>query len=395
MQAAMEGLFRGQFGLPIPPSSYKWIFPSKGFDLAKIDASALAGNFPSLQGLAPAILFALLFGAVRLLLHHTCFEPLAVAAMKLGPIVNEANNDNTRAIKGGGSSGSSSNRLRQRKLVKFVESLWRFIFYLAFCVIGIQTLFLPKPASWILDTTQFWDGWPHEHGLSDAIRFYYQVELGSYLHQLMWTEVNRSDAKEMVLHHLTTILLIGLSYVTNYTRVGVTIMLLHDFADVFLESAKVFNYSSKAKGHEWAKVVCDVLFGIFALTFFVTRLILYPIFVIRSVLFEAPGFFGIDWLGYWLFASLLLVLQGLHIFWFYLIARMLVRLFTTGIEKDERSDDEDEDEDARPANGNGGAGTGSGAGGEGSGERPRSRSKELSSAKISGLSSPSRKKKGE
>jgi uncharacterized membrane protein len=167
--------------------------------------------------------------------------------------------------------------------------------------------------------------------------------------------------------------------VTNYTRVGVTIMLLHDFADVFLESAKVFNYSSKAKGHEWAKIVCDVLFGIFAITFFVTRLVLYPVFVIRSVLFEAPGFFGIDWLGYWLFASLLLVLQGLHIFWFYLIARMLVRLFTTGIEKDERSDDEDEEDPSSSE--------------DIVGERPRSRSKELTSTKISGLTSPSRKKK--
>jgi hypothetical protein len=159
----MEGLLLR--GLPaVPPSSYKWIFPSKGFDLAKIDASAKAGNFPSLQGLAPAILFALLFGAVRLLLHHTCFEPLATYAMKLGP-VSEASSARL-GLKG-------NNRLRQRKIVKFVESLWRFIFYLAFCVIGIQTLFLPEPASWILDTKQFWDGWPHEHGLSDAIRFYY------------------------------------------------------------------------------------------------------------------------------------------------------------------------------------------------------------------------------
>ena len=37
------------------------------------------------------------------------------------------------------------------------------------------------------------------------------------------------------------------------------------------------------------------------------------------------------------------MLQVLHVFWFYLIARMIYKLATTGIEKDERSDDEDED----------------------------------------------------
>ena len=271
---------------------------------------------------------------------------------------------------------------KQRKVIKYVEALWRFFFYAAFCVVGVHTLLLPEPAPWmpwVGDTKQFWNGWPLHHVINDGIRFYYQVELGSYLHQLMWTEVSRSDAMEMLLHHLTTILLIGLSYVTNYTRVGVTIMLLHDTADVFLESAKVFNYSSKPKGHEWAKTVCDALFATFALTFFVTRLIIYPVFVIKSVLFEAPEFFGVNWLGFWLFSSLLVVLQGLHVFWFYLIAKMLYRLFTTGIEKDERSDDDESEEED--------------AGGGGNGEtRSRSRSWETRSGKISGLSSPSRQK---
>ena len=276
---------------------------------------------------------------------------------------------------------------QRRKITKYVEALWRFVFYAAFVVIGTYALFVNdgvfEPQEWIKETDKFWRGWPN-HAMSDAIRLYYQVELGSYLHQLMWTEVSRSDAMEMMLHHMTTILLIGLSYITNYTRVGVTIMLLHDTADVFLESAKVFNYSSKAKGHEWAKVVCDVLFAIFALTFFVTRLILYPLFIIRSVLFEAPNHFGVDWIGFWVFAGLLVILQGLHVFWFYLIARMLHKLATTGIEKDERSDDDDDD-DMEEEGTNGGSPGGGGAGGA-------NRERTLSSSKLSGSTSPNRKK---
>ena len=162
----------------------------------------------------------------------------------------------------------------------------------------------------------------------------------------MWTEVARSDAAEMMVHHLTTIALISLSYLTNFTRVGTSILFLHDSADIFLESAKIFNYISKADGNMrvWAKYMTDVVFATFAVTFFVTRIIVYPRFIISSVLYEAPLYLGgSDWIGFYVFAGLLIVLQVLHVFWFYLIARMIYKLVTTGIEKDERSDDEEEE----------------------------------------------------
>ncbi len=47
------------------------------------------------------------------------------------------------------------------------------------------------------------------------------------------------------------------------------------------------------------------------------------------------------------FLSVLLgvVLQALHVFWFVLIIKMIVRL-TTGVKGDVRSDEDDDDEDA-------------------------------------------------
>jgi ceramide synthetase len=245
--------------------------------------------------------------------------------------------------------------IQNRKIVKFVEAVWRFIFYLVFEIVGYYTLVKPELAPWLVDTTQHWEHWPL-HELTGAIRFYYQVELGCYIHQLMWTEVSRSDAMEMMIHHITAILLISLSYLTNYTRVGTSILFLHDAADIFLESAKIFNYTSKAPGRAWAKVLTDVFFATFAVIFFITRLVIYPRFIVSSVLFEAPLFFGTDWIGFWIFAGLLIILQCLHVFWFYLIGRMIFRLVTTGIDKDERSDDEDEGED--PSSSGGGKGRG-------------------------------------
>jgi len=48
------------------------------------------------------------------------------------------------------------------------------------------------------------------------------------------------------------------------------------------------------------------------------------------------------WPGYWFFAILLCSLQVLHVFWFYLIARMAYRIMLVGeVEKDVRSDDDE------------------------------------------------------
>jgi hypothetical protein len=53
--------------------------------------------------------------------------------------------------------------------------------------------------------------------------------------------------------------------------------------------------------------------------------------------------FGFGFVGAYIWMFLLFALQFLHVFWFYLIVRMIVKLLTVGVDKDERSDDEDEE----------------------------------------------------
>jgi ceramide synthetase len=223
-----------------------------------------------------------------------------------------------------------------------VEAFWRFIFYSVFVVVGYYTLFSPEPAIWITDTKQHWVDWP-QHPMSSMLQYYYLTELGAYLHQIMWTEIRRSDAAEMMLHHVLTIALIMASYLTNFTRIGASILMLHDVADIFLESAKIFNYIKYSnKDMPIFNLIPDILFGIFAVLFPITRLILYPLFILYSVFFEASQAFGVMWVGFWVFAIMLSILQCLHIFWFYLISKMIYKLLTAQIEKDERSDDDED-----------------------------------------------------
>lgn len=84
-----------------------------------------------------------------------------------------------------------------------------------------------------------------------ARRLLYSVELGFYIFSipyLLFFESKRKDFLVMLLHHACTSLLILLSFALNFMRVGLAIMFLHDVCDIFLETAKVWNYTTKARG---------------------------------------------------------------------------------------------------------------------------------------------------
>ncbi|CAM4661837.1 unnamed protein product [Leuciscus chuanchicus] len=177
--------------------------------------------------------------------------------------------------------------------------------------------------------------------IAEAQYWYYIMELSFYLSLLLCVSVDikRKDFKEQIIHHIATIFLIAFSYCANYVRVGTLVMLVHDSSDFLLESAKMFNYAG------WRKT-CDALFVIFAVVFLVTRLVVFPCRVIYTAVVDSLDVF-LPYSGYYFLNGLLLVLQALHIFWAWLILRMVHKFVFLGkVERDERSDEESEvDED--------------------------------------------------
>jgi ceramide synthetase len=187
-------------------------------------------------------------------------------------------------------------------------------------------------------------------------------------------EYDRKDKREMLLHHFSTVFLIGISYAYGFTRVGGIIMLLLDPADVPLHVAKLFKYVADAKKSELNKVnksrsnnenisaaatqraitvgkrcqfMADVLFGVFMVTFFITRLVMYP-YVVYSSQFECRKFVNVErnlalLIGYWSCIVLLYIVLALQAYWFYLILKVAIKVITKGEAEDVRSDDEDED----------------------------------------------------
>nr|XP_040039695.1 ceramide synthase 2-like isoform X1 [Gasterosteus aculeatus aculeatus] len=232
------------------------------------------------------------------------------------------------------------NQDRPSNTKKFCEASWRFVFYLISFTAGLGSL-INTP--WFWDHRECWRGYPKQP-VAVAHYWYYILELGFYLSLLLCVsvDVKRKDFKEQVIHHIATVFLIGFSYCANYVRVGTLVMLVHDSSDFLLESAKMFHYAG------WTRT-CDSLFVVFALAFLVTRLVVFPGRVVHTTLVLSLEFFQ-PFFGYYFFNTLLLVLQALHIFWAYLILRMLYKFVFLGkVERDERSEDESEVDDEEEA----------------------------------------------
>jgi ceramide synthetase len=100
--------------------------------------------------------------------------------------------------------------------------------------------------------------------------------------------------------------------------VGSLVLLAHDFADHWLELAKLARYVKY-------QTVCDVAFGMFATTWVYTRLSVYPTWIIYSTSMEAGQILAM-FPAYYVFNFLLTTLLILHLFWGYFIIKVAYKV---------------------------------------------------------------------
>nr|CDS31853.1 LAG1 longevity assurance 4 [Hymenolepis microstoma] len=121
-------------------------------------------------------------------------------------------------------------------------------------------------------------------------------------------------------------------------------MLLHDAADFWLEAAKMLKYVGKFRS-------CMFCFGTFILVWTVTRLYYFPVWVISSIVFVAPGQIGF-YPALNGFLAFLCGLQVLHLFWTIQIIQTALKSLTYGqMSSDARSDSEMSESESEHPNG--------------------------------------------
>lgn len=277
--------------------------------------------------------FALLFPSVRFFLDRFLFQ-------KIGK----------RLIFGKNHEVKDNDADGKKKLRKFKESAWKCVYYLSAEFFALAVTY-NEP--WFTNTKYFWVGpgdqvWPDQK-VKMKLQALYMFAAGFYTYSifaLIFWETRRSDFGVSMGHHVATLILIVLSYVFRFARVGSVVLALHDASDVFLEVGKMSKYSG-------AEALASISFVLFVLSWILLRLTYYPFWVLWSTSYEVlltldkekhpvDGPFY-----YYLFNTLLYCLLVLHIYWWVLMYRMLVKQVQARgqLSDDVRSDSEDEHED--------------------------------------------------
>ncbi|KAG0558995.1 hypothetical protein KC19_10G070900 [Ceratodon purpureus] len=281
---------------------------------------------PHVRDYLMAIIFATLFPVARLLLDSFIFEKYA-----------------RRVIF---PSGQKFMRRRkqeagEKKVAKFTESAWKLTYYLL-----STTMLLVSACNepWFGKTEYFWIGWPNQT-IKFKLKVLYAFQCGFYVYSIaalvVW-ETRRKDFGVMMTHHVITIFLMVFSYIDGTYRAGVSTLLVHDVSDVLLESAKLCKYSGFEVG-------ASLMFGLFVLSWFTLRLLIFPFWIIWSISIEVAQYLDLggrkEFNQYYFQNTLLIMLFILHVYWWVLICRMLVKLFQNSgkVSDDVRSDSEEDD----------------------------------------------------
>ncbi|KAI9729845.1 MAG: sphingosine N-acyltransferase lag1 [Cirrosporium novae-zelandiae] len=258
---------------------------------------------------------------------------------------------------------------KRKDKTRFAEQAWIFVYYGAFWSLGMYLLL--QHEYW-RDFKQLWAPWPYRE-MGGLFKWYYLVQFAFWLQQIVVVNIEerRKDHIQMFTHHIITCALIFASYGYHQTRVGNLVLCLMDSVDLIFPMAKILKYLHYLKA-------CDIAFGVFMVTWFISRHIIY-VMVTYSLYADIPKvvdygcYYGsntdlhgpipvpndfnhfiqpyidpeglVCWDGSvtFVFVSLLCGLQVLLIIWFGMIIRVAARVISGKGADDTRSDDEGED----------------------------------------------------
>eukprot|EP01091_Cochliopodium_minus_P014963 TRINITY_DN5200_c0_g1_i1.p1 TRINITY_DN5200_c0_g1~~TRINITY_DN5200_c0_g1_i1.p1 ORF type:complete len:343 (-),score=40.13 TRINITY_DN5200_c0_g1_i1:108-1136(-) len=256
-------------------------------------------------------------------------------------------------------------------LKKFYDNFWYVTYYATMLYYG-YTILKDKPFfPWVAD--QFFVFPEYKDWIEyPDLRFYYLIQISFYVQTTICFlgEIRKKDFFQYCIHHGSTVLLLFFSFMAGQHRIGVNVLFVHDISDIFLHFSKILHYTYTYGGKKWADVLVYPSFFSFFFSFFYTRLYIFPFYIIKEAMFvsnrfvhEASKYYirheaGINNNTFFLINSeklcslnycvsphhlliaLLCVLACLHVFWGYLILKMLLDYVLFSTKKDIRSDED-------------------------------------------------------
>lgn len=244
--------------------------------------------------------------------------------------------------------GASWVGLKKRaKIHRFMEQSYSIFYYGLSGPFGLYVMY--HSDLWLFRTDTMYLTYP-DKDLDHLFKVFFLGQAAFWAQQsvllILQVEKPRKDFKELVLHHIVTMLLIWSSYVFHFHKMGLAIYITMDISDFFLAASKVLNYLDSPLIGPW-----------FAL-FFASWVYLrhwVNLRILWSILteYKTVGPYQLNfatgqykcWISQWITFALLFALQVLNIYWLLLIIRILYRLVKDGGAEDDRSESEDDEDE--------------------------------------------------
>ena len=124
---------------------------------------------------------------------------------------------------------------RRAKMCRFMEQAYTALYFSVFGPFGLYVM--SRSSLWYFNTTAMFEGFPHRTH-EGVFKAYYLLQASYWSQQaivlVLQLEKPRKDFKELILHHVVTLALIGLSYRFHFTYMGLAVYITHDISDFFL-----------------------------------------------------------------------------------------------------------------------------------------------------------------
>lgn len=213
------------------------------------------------------------------------------------------------------------------------ENCFLFLEHLFFFFMGYSMFW---KEDWFYDIDLTWVS-----NLDAKIVTYYLFYTTRYIVQTKMMTGNEKDYNSMLLHHISTISLLILSFI-HYHRIGTIIAFTHDLVDLFFLPSKILHKFYSTKKIYLFNILSYLFFACFFIIFFITRIyynskIIINIYNYVFYPFEDFLFFNplVHVEGY-ILLLLLLINLSIQLYWQLLIFKFVYNLSIGEKPKDEK-----------------------------------------------------------
>lgn len=210
---------------------------------------------------------------------------------------------------------------------KILEEYWVLIGNIITLSLATYAMLNENWGCWFGNLEKCLIGWPN-HSVRPAVLWYYNIEFAWYIHLLLKNPLKygEPDGKDMMLHHVASLLLLVLSKGCNLTRGGVVVLTLFSISNPALHAAKICN--------QLIPNIRVIVFCVFSLLFFITRVVMVPLVILRLSLAESrrviPYAVEDFYVTYVIINALLVALYIMQLQWMWAIVRVLKKSASEG-----------------------------------------------------------------